>query len=82
MSFIGKAIKGIGQAIGLIPETPKLPALPPVPLMSQTDTAAAADASAARMAAAMQGGRTSTMLTGGMGEDEAKLNTSKVLLGS
>lgn len=82
MSFIGKAVRGIGQAIGLIPETPKLPYVPPAPALSQADTSASADAAAARMAAAMQGGRTSTMLTGGAGEDEAKLNTSKVLLGS
>jgi hypothetical protein len=36
---------------------------------------------AQQMAANVSRGRTSTMLTGGAGEDETKLNTSKVLLG-
>lgn len=82
MSFVGKAIRGIGQAVGLIPKTPSPPAVMPAPVMSAADTTAAQDAAAAKQAAAMQGGRTSTMLTGGAGEDEAKLQTSKVLLGS
>ena len=81
MSFVGKAIKGIGQAIGLIPDTPSMPALPPAPMASQADTSALMDSAAQQQAANMTRGRTSTLLTDGTGEDEAKLNTTKVLLG-
>ena len=82
MSFIGNAIRGIGQAIGLIPDTPSMPTYVPVaPSSSNADTSAAMDTAAQQQAATMTRGRTSTMLTGGAGEDETKLNTSKVLLG-
>ena len=81
MSFIGSAIRGIGQAIGLIPDTPSMPAIPVAPSSSNADTSAAMDSAAQQQAATMTRGRTSTMLMGGAGEDETKLNTSKVLLG-
>lgn len=82
MSFVGKAISAVGKAVGLIPKTPKFPSLPSVPGMSDAATAAATDAAAqSRLAAAALGGRTSTMLTGGAGEDETALKTSKILLG-
>lgn len=87
MSFIGKAISNVGKAIGIIPKTPALPAVAStpatmVPTANSLDASAQMDAQAVAAARAMQGGKTSTMLTGGMGEDETKLNTSKVLLGS
>lgn len=87
MSFIGKAINSVGKAIGIIPKTPVLPAITNnpatmAPAASSLDTSASMDAQAQAQARAMQGGKTSTMLTGGAGEDETKLNTSKVLLGS
>lgn len=86
MSFIGKAIRGIGQAIGLIPDSPSLPSISggaySTPMASNADTSAAMDTAAQQQqTAALARGRTSTLLTGGTGEDETKLNTSKVLLG-
>lgn len=84
MSFIGKAIRGIGQAIGLIPDTPSVPTMAggfAAPMASNADTSAAMDTAAQQQAANVMRGRTSTLLTGGAGEDEKKLNTSKVLLG-
>lgn len=81
MSFVGKAIRGIGQAIGLVPKAPSMPALPPPPMVSQADTSAQMDTAAQEAAAGIQRGRTSTMLTGGAGETEDQKYTSKVLLG-
>ena len=85
MSFVGKAIRGIGQAIGLIPDAPSLPTMAggsyAAPMASNADTSSAMDTAAQQQAARMMRGRTSTLLTGGMGEDEKKLITSKVLLG-
>lgn len=84
MSFVGKAIAGIGKAVGLIPkapEAPNVPAMLPAPTMSSADVSAKTDAAAQQAAASQMRGFTSTMLTGSQGEDETKLNTSKVLLG-
>lgn len=83
MSFVGKAIQGIGQAIGIIPKAPQMPYIPPPPMptMSQPDTSAAMDTAAQDAAAGVQRGRTSTLLTGGQGETEDQKYTSKVLLG-
>jgi len=85
MSFVGKAISGIAKAIGLAPKTPSIPALPPIamaaPAVTNPQTQPDLDLAAQQMAANVSRGRTSTMLTGGAGEDETKLNTSKVLLG-
>lgn len=79
MSFIGKAIKSIGRALGLVPSkkasTPPA-APPPAPVMADVK-----DDTTQRQLAMVAGGRTSTVLTGGEGEDETKLKTSKVLLG-
>lgn len=78
MSFVGKWIGGLAKDLGLV-DTPDAPPTPPAaPTMasasSQMDTAAQTQA------AAMAGGRTSTMLNGSEGVDDKK-NTSKVLLG-
>ena len=84
MSFVGKAIRGIGQAIGLIPDAPSVPTMAggfAAPMASNAATSSAMDTAAQDQAARMMRGRTSTLLTGGAGEDENKLNTSKVLLG-
>lgn len=82
MSFIGKAIRGIGQAIGLIPDSPSVPTVgSAAPMASQPNASAAMDTAAQQQVASVAGGRTSTLLTGGAGEDEKKLITSKVLLG-
>jgi hypothetical protein len=78
MSFIGKAIRSVGRAIGLIPSkkasTP--PPAPDAPTMKDVN-----EETTKRQLAAMMGGRTSTILTGGDGEEQDKLKTSKVLLG-
>lgn len=79
MAFIGKFIRGIGQAIGLIPETPSVPQLPPAP--TAADKSAQMDAAAQEAAAGVQRGRTSTLLTGGQGDTQDQKYTSKVLLG-
>ena len=83
MSFIGSAVKSIGQAIGIVPEDPK-----PLPINTPTttaptlaNTADTTNAAEVAQAQSVSRGRTSTMLTGSMGEDETKLNTSKILLG-
>lgn len=82
MSFIGSAIKSVGQAIGIIPDDPK-----PLPITAATtaptvgNSGDALDAAAQTQAAAMGRGRTSTMLTGGAGTTEDQKYTSKVLLG-
>ena len=78
MSFIGKWIGGAMKDLGLV-DTPAAPPTPPAaPTMvtagDQMDTAAQTQA------AAMAGGKTSTMLNGASGVDDTK-NTSKVLLG-
>lgn len=85
MSFVGKAVSnvvsGVGKALGLLPDSPRLPGVMPAPTLSNPDNSAATDKASQDQAARMTRGRTSTMLTGGAGEDEDKLNTSKVLLG-
>lgn len=83
MSFVGKAISGLGKAIGLIPKAPPMPVLPPppAPVAAQPDTTQKMDEAAQQAAASVQRGRTSTMLTGGEGVKEDVKNTSKVLLG-
>lgn len=79
MSFIGKAIRSVGRALGLVPSkkasTP--PPAPDAPTMKNVGE----DATKAALAA-LAGGRTSTILTGGDGEEQDKLKTSKVLLGN
>ena len=81
MSFVGKAISGIGQALGLVPTPPPMPVIMPVPTSNNADTSAAMDAAAQNAAAGVQRGRTSTLLTGGAGALTDPTNTSKVLLG-
>lgn len=82
MSFIGKAIGGLGKALGIIPKAPQAPALmPPPPTISNPVTAPDLDAAAQMQAASMGRGRTSTMLTGGDGDLLDPTKTSKVLLG-
>lgn len=83
MSFIGKAVKGIGQAIGLVPKTPQMSAIPTLPMVANTDlvTSSAMDVAAQTMAGGLMRGRTSTLLTGGDGDTEDQKYTSKVLLG-
>lgn len=79
MSFIGKAVRSIGRALGLVPSkkasTP--PPAPDAPTMKDVGAE-----TTQRQLAALMGGRTSTILTGGDGEEQDKLKTSKVLLGS
>lgn len=82
MSFVGKAIGGIGKALGIIPDAPSAPALPPPPpTTSDPATSPDLDAAAQDAARRMAGGKTSTMLTGGDGDTEDQKYTSKVLLG-
>lgn len=89
MSFVGKAIrgvvKGIGNVLGLTPSAPTPQPIVPIPTIAPAADAANAsmDAAAQRQAAALQGGRTSTVLNeyGGKGFEEDAKNTSKVLLG-
>jgi len=78
MSFIGKAVRSIGRAIGLVPSK-KASTPPPAPDAPTMKDVGAETTKAAL--AAMMGGRTSTILTGGDGEEQDKLKTSKVLLG-
>jgi hypothetical protein len=79
MSFIGKAVRSIGRALGIVPSK-KASTPPPTP---NAPTAKDIEAEVTqRQLAAMMGGKTSTMLTGGDGEEQDKLKTSKVLLGS
>lgn len=83
MSFIGNAVKSLGQAIGILPDDPT-----PAPITQATtaptlaNSADATNAAEQQAAASMSRGRTSTMLTGAQGEDEDKKYTSKVLLGN
>ena len=78
MSFIGKWIGGLAKDLGLV-ETPAAPiAAPQAPTVS--NSSADLDLAAQKQAAAMSGGRTSTMLNGADGVDDTK-NTSKILLG-
>ncbi|CAB5144695.1 hypothetical protein UFOVP147_27 [uncultured Caudovirales phage] len=81
MSFVGKWISSLASGLGLV-DTPAVPPAPPPPPIAPTasNSQDAMDLSAQRQAASMQGGRTSTMLNGAAGVDDAK-NTSKVLLG-
>lgn len=86
MSFIGKAVKGIGQAIGLMPKDPQMAPTPVAPVTNNPDpanaaTTAAMDSAMQQQAASVQRGRTSTLLTGGDGETEDQKYTSKILLG-
>ena len=81
MSFVGKAISGIGQALGLTPKPPSPVYIPPAPMASSVDTSAQMDAAAQDAAMKVSRGRTSTMLTGGDGETEDQKYSSKVLLG-
>lgn len=82
MSFIGSAVKSIGQAIGIVPSDPQVA---PITAATTAPTAAnsysAMDAAAQTAAGSVARGRTSTMLTGGAGETDDQKNTSKVLLG-
>ena len=78
MSFVKK----VGQALGLVPKANSYGALPPAPVAPTVDNSREQiDLAQQKSAASMQRGATSTLLTGGMGEDETKLKTSKVLLG-
>jgi hypothetical protein len=79
MSFIGKAVRSVGRALGLVPS--KKESMPPPAPNAPTAKDIEAEATQ-RQLAAMMGGKTSTMLTGGDGEEQDKLKTSKVLLGS
>jgi hypothetical protein len=79
MSFIGKAVRSIGRALGIVPKkkdsTP--PPAPEAPRLKDVE-----DEATRRQLAALMGGRRSTLLTGPEGEDQDKLKTSRVLLGS
>lgn len=77
MSFIVDAISSLfgGDDVKAPPPPP-----PPPPAPTVGNSQDAMDMSAQRQAAAMAGGRTSTMLNGSAGVDDSK-NTSKVLLG-
>jgi hypothetical protein len=81
MSVIGSWIGSLVKGLGLVP-TPAAPAPPPPPPIAPTasNSQDAMDLSAQRQAAAMAGGRTSTMFNGATGVDDTE-NTSKVLLG-
>lgn len=79
MSFVGKAVSGIGKIFGMVPKAPQMPMLPPAPTVD--NSAAKLDEAAQLAAAGVQRGRTSTMLTGGAGVNEDPRNTSKILLG-
>lgn len=86
MSFIGKAVKGIGQAVGIMPKDSKMAPPPVAPMTNSPDasnaaTTAAMDSAMQQQAASVQRGRTSTLLTGGDGETEDQKYTSKILLG-
>jgi len=82
MSFIGNAVKGLGQAIGLVPQDASpAPIAPATTAPTVANSSSDLDAAALAQAKAMQGGRTSTLLTGGTGETEDQKYTSKVLLG-
>ena len=83
MSFIGKAITGIGQALGLVSNSSAAPAplTPATTAPTVANSSTQLDDAALAQAKSMQGGRTSTMLTGGAGETEDQKYTSKVLLG-
>jgi hypothetical protein len=83
MSFVGNAVKSLGQAIGLLPNDPtpapiNTPSTTAPTLANSADTTNAAEQA---QAASMTRGRTSTMLTGAQGETEDQKYTSKVLLG-
>jgi hypothetical protein len=79
MSFVGKAIRSIGRAIGILPSK-KASTPPPAP---EAPTAKDIEAETTqRQLAALMGGRRSTILTGPEGEEQDKLKTSKILLGS
>ena len=81
MSFVGKWIGKIAKGLGLV-DSPKAPppALPPPRAPTASNSQNELDLAAQRQAAALAGGRTSTMLNGAMGVDDSK-NTSKILLG-
>ena len=85
MSFISKAVKGVGQGLGLLPEeaTSAIGLTQDKPLTAPTvdNSSSALDEAALNQAKALQRGRTSTMLTGGEGTLEDQKYTSKVLLG-
>lgn len=90
MSFVSKAVKSIGQGLGLI-SAPQpsfyqnLATAAAVQTAMAPPTAASAssnlDAAAMEQQRARSNGRTSTILSGGSGFDEDKKMTSKVLLG-
>lgn len=81
MSFIGKWIGSMAPGLGLVDTPAAPPPAPPPPIApTASNSQDAMDLSAQRQAAAMAGGRTSTMLNGAAGVDDTK-NTSKVLLG-
>lgn len=81
MSFIGKWIRGVTDAVGI---TDSHNAAPPAPVPLAPTTAnsnTSMDLSAQKAAAAMQSGKTSTLMNGAEGVDD-KRNTSKILLGA
>jgi hypothetical protein len=83
MSFIGNAVKSLGQAIGLVPDDPT-PASINTPSMTAPtlgNSYEATNAAETAQAASVSRGRTSTMLTGAQGETEDQKYTSKILLG-
>lgn len=81
MSFVSRIIGGVGQALGLVPKTPKVPDAPVAPSLTDPTIAGQADANAQMAAASVQRGRTSTLLGSGKGFDEDPKNTSRILLG-
>jgi hypothetical protein len=82
MSFIGSAIKSLGQTIGIIPNDPTpQPITPATTAPTLANSAAVTNAAEQTAAASLSRGRTSTMLTGAQGETEDQKYTSKILLG-
>lgn len=82
-SALSSGFSGVGKLIGkafggMMPEAPSVPQMTaPTAANSAVDL----DIAAQKAAASMSRGRTSTMLTGGQGEDESLLKTSRTLLG-
>jgi hypothetical protein len=81
MSFVPRIVGSVGQALGLVPKTPKVPDAPVAPSLTDPTIAGQADTNAQLAAASVQRGRTSTLLGSGKGFDEDPKNTSRILLG-
>lgn len=85
MSFVGSTLRSVGSFIGktfgLVPDTPTPAPAPVAPTFDSAKASEDMDMAAQKQAAAMGGGRTSTVLSGNDGVEEDTKATSKVLLG-